>query len=185
MADSLEKQIKKLEGKLKKISKIEIPRAGSSAINKTLAKAKTRVIRGVSKSLKLPQKPIRKRVFVGRSSVKTQKGRLAHYRSAVPVVSLLTPGQIAKAPPRGTNRKGVKAAGRQFDGAFVNRVKNGFQVMQRKGQARYPITVLKIPIQKVVDDVTPKVVARVAKSEMPRIYKQDLKFRLQKYAVNS
>lgn len=181
----LSAQIKVLEKKLKKISTVEIPRASSAALNKGMQRAKSRAVKGVAKQSSLPQKPIRKKVFIKKSTAKTLKTKLSFYKTDINAVSLLGPAQINKAIPRGTNSRGVRVAGRQFNHAFVNRVRNGPQVLRRTSEYRYPLEVIKISIKKQVDDVVPKTVKRIAKSELPKLHRHELTQRLKKYGISA
>lgn len=170
---TLERDIEQLTKTLLNISSVQVPRATSAAINKTTAKAKTRIIRGVSKSKALPQKIIRKKLFVKRSTAKKQRSRLSSYRNAVSVMSL-------KAKQ---NKKGVRAqGGRFYQGAFIAKgVGGNLRVFKRESGSRYPIKHMVVNIKDTVDNVMPTVIRRVVKQDYERLLKHELDFRLGKY----
>jgi len=180
----LDRQIKSYIKKLKKINRIEVPRASASALNKSAAIAKTRSMRGISKETRVPLKEIRKRVKIGKATSKKQVAELKSYVRPVSASKLLTKAQITNKMGTGTNRQGVRAKGYMWEGAFINRGKNqNVQVFRRKGAARLPIEAIKVEIDGPAQRIVPKVVTRVMKSDYARLLKTDLEFRLRKYQV--
>ena len=169
---TLEKDIEQLTKKLISVSSVQVPRATSAAINKTTAKAKTRIIRGVAKKKNLPQKIIRKKLFVKRSTAKKQRSRLTSYRNAVSVMSL-------KAKQ---NKKGVRAqGGRLYAGAFIAKGAGGnLRVFKRESGSRYPIKHQVVTIKNTVDSIMPTVIKRVVKQDYERLLKHELDYRIGK-----
>lgn len=184
MADQLDRQIKSYIRKLGKISRIEVPRANASALNKAGGLVKTRTVRGVSKATKVPLKEVRKRTYFSRANAKKQRALLKVYAKPVPASRLLTKGQIANKLGTGTNNQGVRAKGYMWQGAFIQKGANGnVHVFKRKGAARLPLERIDIDIDKAVQRITPVVARRVMKSDYRRLLQHELNFRLQKYQV--
>ena len=92
----------------------------------------TRVVRRVSKSTKIQQKVLR-----------TRRGK-AH-GNAAGVWFGLNPVGVGRLKPR-QNRRGVRAGGQQYDGAFVRSKGAGPVVYKRRGADRLPIEALRLPI---------------------------------------
>lgn len=170
---TLEKDIEHLAKKLYFLADKEIPAAHASAINKVTAKAKTRIVKGVAKSNNLPQKEVRKKVFISRASAKKIKSSITHYRNNISLMSL-------KAKQ---TKKGVRASGkRNIAGAFIAVGKGGKQhVFKRSTSARLPISRLSVTIKKSVDKIVPLVVERVVKSDLELILVSELNYRIGKH----
>ena len=184
MADMLDKQIKSYIKKLRKIKGVEVPRANASALNKVSRTARARSVRGVSAETRVPQKLLRKRIFLNKATAKKQSAQIKNFVKPVSASGLLTKNQIDKKLGTGTNRRGVTAKGYKWQGAFIQRGKNeNIHVFRRKGKKRLPIEVIKVPINASAQRVVPKVVRRLMKTDYPRLLKQDLKFRLSKFEV--
>lgn len=182
MADKLDRQIKSYIKKLRNISRIEVPRANASALNKVGGLVKTRVVRDVSQQTRVPQKDIRKRTYFSRASAKKQFALLKAYAKPVPASRLLTKGQIASRMGTGTNKRGVRAKGYEWAGAFIQRGNNdNVHVFRRKGSARYPIEKIDVDIDKPLSNILPKTTRQVMRSDYRRLLERDLKFRLSKY----
>jgi len=178
---SMDRQIDRAIKILQDIARKEVPAATSSAINKTLKMARTRVVEGVSKKLNIPKKHIRKRTgLVGLSTVKKQRGRLISYLHDLPVSSLMKDPK-----PRGRkDRRAIKVAGRSYPGAFINakRGSKSYQVFKRDGKDRYPIKIQKIEMRQTILDVTKVVINRVMTAEHDRLLAHELSYRIGKYA---
>lgn len=181
MADSIERQIYVLTQRLKKVAEKDVPLAASSALNKAAKRIDTRVVRGVAKSENIPNKLVRKKVFIRRSRPATQKARVRIYRTDISVISLISKGTVEAKMGTGTSKAGVTARGRRYPGAFINRQSGRSpQVFKRDSSTRYPIRAIKIPIRKTVERITPVVAGRVMRNNYPEIYRQELNFRLSK-----
>lgn len=175
MSQDIQKQVQRLNQKCQRLANIETKRASSAALNKTAAKIRTQVVRGVSKETRIPGKHIRKRVYIKRSSARTQFARLTAYRRDISLNSL-KPRQL---------KKGFSAAGRKYPSAFRAKGRNGSeQIFQRKGKARYPIEVVKVPISEHVDRITPKVARQIFKREYPRLLAHEIDYRSKKLSSN-
>ena len=184
MADQLDRQIKRYIRKLGRISRTEVPRANASALNKVGGLVKTRVVRGISKETRVPQKEIRKRTFLTRANPRRQRAFFKVYPKPVPAVKLLSKGQIANKLGTGTSRRGVRAKGYQWGGAFIQRgINDNPHVFRRKGSARLPLERIDVNIGGPAEGLAMTVSKRLMKSDYRRLLQRDLQFRLRKYHV--
>lgn len=185
MAESIEKQIKRLARKLNNIAKRETPKAAASALNKTARLARTPTVKEVAKDTKVAAKHIRKRAYISRATPKKQRARIYGYARPVKAVMLLKRNEINKSELwRGTNQRGVRVAGRQFNGAFVSvhRKSGNIQVFRRKTSRRMPLEVISIPISETFNDRLKANTRKKMKTDFRRILQSELKFRLNKYS---
>ncbi|MEJ2445142.1 MAG: phage tail protein [Exilibacterium sp.] len=178
---TLDSQIDRLNRYLKSLHHKAVPAAYASAMNKSLARIRTRLVRGVSKREKIPAKHIRKRVFIRRATARTLRGRLSIYVEDIPVISLLRD----QTPTTGRKRR-IRAAGRVYHNAFIRRPQKSKgrgkpHVFQRQSTARYPIAIQKIAIDKPVKAVTPVVIRRVMRHVHPRLLRHELRYRIDKH----
>ena len=184
MADMLDRQINSYIKKLEKIKSIEVPRANASALNKVSKTIRARSVRGVSAETRVPQKLVRRRMYLNKSTAKNQTAQIKSFIKPVSASALLTKNQLQTKLGTGTNRQGVTAKGYRWKSAFIQPGKNGqVHVFQRKRRSRLPLKVIKVPINKSAQRIVPKVARRVMNSNYRRVLKQDLKFRLSKYEV--
>src|SRR5690606_22510539 len=104
---------------------------------------KAAVAKSVAEDVKVKQSILRKQVFTSRAKSNSLSAYVKSYLRPISAARLLTPARLKKSVGRGTNRRGVKVAGEQFDRAFVNiGRKNGrYYVLRRKGKSRYPVEV--------------------------------------------
>jgi len=170
---SIDKDIKRYASRLSSYKNRDVRQAAATALSKTTAKAKTRSIRGIAKSTKLPVNIIRRKIYVKRAKVSRLRAALKAYR---------TPVSLMRLRPKQTSRRrrngGVRAGKHFVRGAFIV---NGKQVFKRIGKGRLPIEVQRIKIEKVVEEVSITVCKRVMKQEFKRIMLHELKYRLSKY----
>lgn len=181
---TLDRDLARLGRKLRRTSKVELPRANSRALNDSTNRVRTRTVRGISRETGLKSKTIRKRFYIRRASPKKQKARITVYTRDVSAISQFTPARLKKLQDgKGTNRRGVRVAGRQEDGAFVATGNAGNrQVFRRRTARRLPLESIKYPIQKEATRITRRVAVRVMKTQYPKILKRELVFRLNKVA---
>ncbi len=196
MSQTIEQQVQRLNRKIQRMADTELKRASSSALNKTTAKIRTRVVRGVSKETRIPGKHIRKRVHIRRSTARTQYARITVYRKDIPLISLgaaktVMKGQGVADIARGKNGRfsqrqfrgntAIRVGNKTYKDAFINRTKNGrWHIMRRKSGARYPVEVLKLPISQQVDRITPTVARQVMKADYGRLLRHELEYRARK-----
>jgi hypothetical protein len=186
VADSLDKQIARHAKKLRKIARIEVPRANARALNTVAKRTESRSARGISKETRIPQKTIRNRIAIAKATARKQYARIKHYVRPISAVQLLTKSQIQNKLGTGTNRKGVRAKGYQFAGAFIQKGAGGnIHVFQRKGSARLPIEVVNIPIDKQARRIVETVSRRVMKNDYPQLLASDLQARYRRIKTGS
>ena len=132
-----------------------VPTATAQAINRVASRAVSRSVKQVAKETRIPQKIIRKRVRIRRASTQhsTPKARLTVNRGNLPAIALGT-ARMQLSRRRGMAQTSTLKVGRfTFKGAFIQQLNNGrWHVLQRVGQSRYPIEVVKIPLTKPLTD---------------------------------
>jgi hypothetical protein len=188
----LDGQIRQFEGKLTAIKSIEVLRASSSTLNKMTSRIKTRVIKGVSKETKIKPSIIRRKVFIKKSTTKTQMARIRTYVGEVSAISLFKTIKNGRLRRKVAGKKiqcafvadGSKGKGRYTKGGGFGKTSlKRQQVLKRSTSKRYPLEVVKVSILKPVTNHTKTATARVIKRDFSRLYHQDLNYRLQKYAI--
>ncbi|WP_039913149.1 phage tail protein [Cellvibrio mixtus] len=191
MAQPLAKQIKSLERKLKDYSEKELPRASASALNKITGKVKTHLVRTVSKDVKVPTKILNKQVFTSRATTKSLRAYVKSYLRPIAAARLLPFNMLVKNRTRGTNRRGVRVAGQQFDGAFINvGMSSGrgtgkyskFYILRRLGKERYPLEQITIKIDETVMNNQLPIAQRFMREDFQRELIRQLTYRISKYA---
>lgn len=175
-------QIKRLEKRLAGYQ-VEVKRAQARALNDVNRKIKPKLAKSVASAVSVKQSVLKKQIFTGRAKSNSLTAYVKSYLRPISAVRLLSKGQLLKAP-RGTNRKGVRVAGKQFNGAFINRGRNDgkHRVMQRKGKARYPVKVISIKIADSVSANQLPLAERYMREDFVRIYERELRYRAGKYA---
>ena len=181
---SMASQIAELERKLKQYSNKEVPRAGRSAINKITAKARTEIVRTVSQELKIPTKVLKTQVFATRAKGAGMRAYIKSYLRPILAARLLSNAVIQKHMGKGTNKRGVKVAGAQFDGAFINRGSRDGRayVLQRKGAARYPLTKISVKIDASMLANQLPIAKRFTQEQFQKELIRELQYRIGKYA---
>jgi thymidine phosphorylase len=183
VAESLDKQIKRLEKKLKDIAEKEIPKAVARALNKVGKPTATEVGRKVSAQEKLPVRTVAKQMYFNPATAKTMTASVKSYTRGINVIRLLSKGVLAKKMGTGTNKRGVDVRGRSYPGAFINRTKKSGQalVFSRIGLGRTPLRVERIDIKKhLVEYQMPTLKARHL-ARFAKEYQHELSYRLSKY----
>lgn len=185
------KGVSEFQRKLRRIGGGEMRRAASSALNKTGALARTRIIKGVASAEKVPVGQVRKRVCLARSTVKTLKIVQIGYARPISLVTLIR----NPSPDQGQRRKrSLKVNKKVYPNAFVRTGKNGkTHVFERNGKkgrqgkgrwAKYKnlekLDKVGIEIQPTVEKVLPKVQIRVYNSDFRRLFAHEYNFRLSK-----
>lgn len=183
VVESLASQIKGYEKKLMGYAKVQVPRAAASALNKIVPKVRTGVVKTVTTEVKVPARFIRKQIFSSRAKSNSLSAYVKSYLRPISLARLISPATLAKSRGRGTNRRGVRAAGQQFDGAFVNVGKNNgrWYVLRRQGKPRYPVEVINIKIDGSITANQLPIAKRFHRADFARLYAHELKFRLEKY----
>jgi hypothetical protein len=193
--DNLDKDIRRLIKKLRKISRVEVQRANAKALNNVAKLSRTRIVRGVAKQTRIKSKDIRRKTFFSKATAKRQKAVLTGYSRPVSAISVLTKKQRALRG-KGTNKQGVKARGYEWPGAFVAKGLSGnVHVFDRTGEKHRPrkgnypgqrrdkITSVKIDVQKPFERGMKVVPRRVMKKDFKRLLEHELNIRIKKFQV--
>lgn len=178
MSRTIDQQLNQLIDALRDVNVRQLPAAHSSAMNKSVAKIKTRTVRGVSRETRVPQKFIRKRFAVSRSRPVRPKSKMIAYVQGVSVADFVrNPAPGKKVRFAGQTKPAMTGS------AFYNHAKSGkLLALQRKGKARYPIETIKVDIESPVNRILGVVSERVMRQEFPVLLRRDLIFRINKYA---
>jgi hypothetical protein len=176
-------QIKALEKKLKAIAQKEIPIAVSTALNKVAKPLTGSVAKKVATDENLPVGVVRKRVVHHRATVNRTVTYIKSFARGINAARLISNSTLIKRMGTGTNKRGVTVRGRQFTGAFINRVqRNGnVFVMQRRGRERYPVDVIRIPIDEALLRVQLPMAQDRFRTTFEKFYVHELDYRLKKY----
>lgn len=182
MAD-LKRQIKDLEKKLNQYSRTDVPRAVASSLNRGVGRVKSQVVRTVAKEVRLPAKFLRNKVYTSRAKTSGLKAYVRSYLTPISAARLLSTATLLKRRGTGTNRRGVRVAGQQIDGAFINigRKDGYFHVLRRKGTERYPLEKVSIKIEPSMMQNQLPIADRFMRSDFERELIRQLNFRLSKY----
>lgn len=180
---SLAQQIQQLEKKLKQYSQVEVPRAAKRAINRVSTKAKTEIVRTVSTELNVKSKILKSQIYVNSTKGAGIRAYIKSYLRPISAVRLLTESVVQKSMGKGTNKRGVKVAGQQFDGAFINRGARGGRalVFQRDSAARYPLRKVTIKIDTSMVAHQLPIAKRFAEEEFQKELIRELQYRISKY----
>lgn len=176
------RNLKAVEKRLSKFVGKDIPAAQVIAINKTLAMAKTRVIRAVVEGAQVKAKSIRNRVSIKKAasaSAKRAGGNAEISMRAKPVSALSLAGA------RQTKR-GVATRSMSFPGAFIADGSKGtgrknwggkYQRLayQRLTKKRYKIRAVTAPIKEQVKETMPKAVSGTFSQNFSRLYSHEIK----------
>lgn len=147
-----------------------------TAINKTVAQAQTSGTRRLSAYTHIPVRKIRERV-------KIKKARLGR-DIAARLIALTAGVPIDTIASRGLKKGGISAAGQKFPHAFRATMKNGKElIMERRviggnRVKRLPIERVKIPLDPAASSIFREEIETKAVTVMPRIFEQDLRYRL-------
>lgn len=155
----------------------------AKALNLISDKSKSKLAKSVAAEISIKQSLLKKQIFTRRANSSSLIAYVRSYLRPIAAVRLLTPAQLKKAP-RGTNRTGVRVAGKQFDGAFINKGRRDgkYHVMQRKGRARYPVRKIAIQISSSVKANQLPIAERFLRADFERLYLHELNYRAGKYA---
>jgi hypothetical protein len=183
VADPIAQQIKMLEKKLKAIAEKEVPRAAVTALNKVAKPVVGAVAKAVAQKEKLPAKIIRPRVVYRKATFNSRSAFVKSFTRGINAICLLSDATIAKRMGKGTSKKGVTVRGRVLAGAFINRVRrngNAF-VFERRGAARYPLDVKRIPIDEALLSIQLPLARGRFNEHFHKFYLHELQYRLSKY----
>lgn len=144
---SVKGDIKEMTRDLTKIEKNITPKVATRAINYAAKRMESAAVRATARDVRVPASYIRyrytvnykrkgNRVVVSKARWRDWTADVYLYGREIPIVTLKSHRPA---------KKGFRAAGRVFPKAFKQFFPYGPQIFQRKGKARYPLTVVKIP----------------------------------------
>lgn len=127
-----------------RIAQKQLPRATATAINRIAKQAMRKSTRSVAKEVKVPTKLVRSRARLRqKASVRKLMAKISVNRGNLPLYRLVSD---ASRPIR-VGKGQIRIGQHRIQRGFIQKLKNGrTQVMQRKGQERYPIDVVKVPL---------------------------------------
>lgn len=162
-------QVRRLSKDLKR--KI-VPKATSSAINKTTQQMRTRVVREVAPAVGVIQKIIRARTRIERSKPKTLVATLIARVAGVSMIDI---------KPVSEGAGGVTAGKFHRQGAFISKDKTGKKrVFKRRGKSRLPIDKQTVSIEKEVDGAAKGLLDSFVPDKYKEIFNREMRFRLSK-----
>ena len=182
------REVAALDGQLDAVSGKQLLRAESAALNKSAALSRTRVVRLVAKEVGVPQKLIRGRLYINKSTPKRRRARLLAYVKGVSLIHL-NPRDTGKGGWRRRKGKGVRArGGHHYPDAFVARGLNGRQqvfernlkVSYRDGKKYHHVDVVRLPIEKEVERHAARVTREIMSSRLGDLLSHEMAWRLQK-----
>jgi hypothetical protein len=159
------------------VKKTAVPAAKARAINTIGAATERQTIREVAKSERIKQSALKPRVSpIRKAKTRTPTRKVRLRLTDVPVISIGKPRQT---------KTGVTVRGRRFSGSFIADGSKGYgkyrkgnryqstslakrQVLRRASKGRYPLEVVKIPIQKSLTQGYERNVRRAYNQNLPR-----------------
>ncbi|WP_386696691.1 phage tail protein [Lonepinella sp. MS14436] len=140
---SLNEDVMRINARLRNLGNNTMPKATAKAINKVASKISSTAMKAVAKDVGVPLKTIKGRLKKINATAKKPKASLKILRSQMPAIRLLE----KKSNRIWVGRGGIVIGKYAIQRGFKQRLKNGrIHILQRKGRARYPIDVVKIPI---------------------------------------
>lgn len=124
-----------------------LERVTVSTINRVATKAAKRSISSVAKEKNYPVKVIQRRVYLHKATVSKPRAVLKINARPMPAIRL---GNVRVVKASGGRPGGVRAGNHFIAGGFVRHVQWGPQILQRTGQARYPVVVVKYPLSGIL-----------------------------------
>ncbi|PPE61954.1 hypothetical protein F157LOC_00788 [Pectobacterium brasiliense] len=156
---------------LNTISKTAVPKATAQAVNRVAGRAISRSSRKVAQQTKVPTRLVRGRSRLKKASSNRPIATINVNRGNLPAIKL----GAARVQLR--RKKGaLLAAGSvlrvgkfSFPGAFIQQLKNGrWHVMRRTAKSRYPIEVVKIPLEKPLTTAFREETTALVETDMPK-----------------
>ncbi|MBO8132460.1 phage tail protein [Dickeya fangzhongdai] len=166
---------------LNSISKTAVPRATAQAVNRIAGRAISRSSRKVAQQTKVPNKLVRGRSRLKKATINRPIATIKVNRGNLPAIKLgAAKVQLSR---RKGNRFGagsvLKIGKFSFPGAFIQQLNNGrWHVMRRLAKARYPIEVVKIPLETPLTSAFREETMSLMDSDMPKELSAALKNQL-------
>ncbi|MDH7614729.1 phage tail protein [Vibrio cholerae] len=185
----IDKQLANAVNNLTALDKSAVPKASAMAINRIANRAISRSVKDTSKAVRVQQKIIRRYARVSKkASPKQPVAYVRVRRNDIPAIHIgeartqirrkkgLYQVQSATRSKDGRYTKreisgftSIKVGKHQFDNAFLQKLKNGkWHIMQRTGEARYPIKMCAIPIRNEITAAFETNSNQLMKTDMPK-----------------
>lgn len=171
--------------RLRELNSFEVPRAISSALNKTANKTRTQIAKAVKQETGVPAAAIKDRFYVRPSSPKKLNSRITVYPRDIPAISLGV-AQTRLRVTRGRIKGGgsIRVGNRTFKNTFINEVRRNYtwHVLQRTQGTRYPIDVVKVRVSVAVEKHAKKIAHQIYDQDFQKTLVSELNYRISKYA---
>ena len=166
---------------LNSISQSAVPKATAQAVNRVAGRAISRSSRKVAQQTKVPAKLVRGRSKLKKATSHRPIATIKVNRGNLPAIKL----GAARVQLR-RKRGALLAAGSvlrvgkfSFPGAFIQQLKNGrWHVLQRSAKSRYPIEVVKVPLEKPLTTAFREETTALMESDMAKELSAALKNQL-------
>ncbi|MDM3447996.1 phage tail protein [Citrobacter sp. Cb027] len=174
---------------LNRLNSRSVPGAVAMALNRLASSVTAQSASQVAREVKIHRKFVRERMKIKKATPKKQSVRIQVNRGDFPVIKL--GNARLRLSRRKRRRKGERSAAkgggsvlvvgnRRIPSAFIQRLKNGrWHVMQRvEGKNRYPIDVVKIPMEAPLTSRVQENIARMHRDKLPAELSAALKQKL-------
>lgn len=163
----------------------ELRRASALVLNKAATRVRQIAVPQVSDDMKVPAKNIRDRISTRRASAINLKTSLRIGRKQITAYGL-----GARVVTQGKNKGIVAGKGkyaRRYERAFIGhrRGDSRFQIFQRVGESRYPLTVPKIDLAPSIDKRFTDAATQVMNKDYDGMIRDEIRARLQKYGIQA
>lgn len=193
--DLYSRGVKSLEKKLLNVAEEQVPLAMASAINRVGSSVRGKLAKDLAKEAGVKPGVVRARIKFFKAHRRKLLGRMWVGLQPIPAHRL---GRAKQLPYR-TNRKraaggrrakgpsgfsGVIVGGREFEGAFLATIAGKDRVVKRKGRARLPIEVQKIPLSPALGRISRGFMSDATDKLLER-YAHELRQRLRRKGFNA
>ncbi|WP_297200394.1 phage tail protein [uncultured Pluralibacter sp.] len=177
---------------LNSLSRLMVPKAAAQALNRVAGRAITQGSRTVAKEAEvgdnrkkgLPIKLVRQRSRLRRAKPERLVAGIRVNRGNLPAIKLgAARAQLSRKKGDAHGRGSVLRIGPYtFRNAFIQQLANGrWQVMRRLGKTRYPIDVVKVPLDAPLTQAFTTLSKQLIDSDMPKELSSALKNQLRIY----
>ncbi|AIR01950.1 phage tail protein [Pluralibacter gergoviae] len=177
---------------LNSLSRLMVPKAAAQALNRVAGRAITQGSRTVAKEAEvgdnrkkgLPIKLVRQRSRLRRAKPERLVAGIRINRGNLPAIKLgAARSQLSRKKGDAHGRGSVLRIGPYtFRNAFIQQLANGrWQVMRRLGKTRYPIDVVKVPLDAPLTQAFTTLSKQLIDSDMPKELSSALKNQLRIY----
>ncbi|ELY4474946.1 phage tail protein [Salmonella enterica] len=175
---------------LKRIDRQYVNRAKIRSINRvakrvvsvSVRSAAALVVAGDNQRQGIPVRSIRPRAKV--RLARADKAFANIYVNCKPLTAIKLLSLPPSVPVRGKKGKPLRIGKYRFDRGFIAQAPNGFwQVFERKGESRYPLSVVKIPVSDALHKAFRTQAILQMKTEMPKELAHEINYELSRFKV--